>query len=161
VIVVVSDTSPIRALEFLGVLDILEKLFGEVFVTPAVVCELKNSNKRFRPIDPAVYSYFKIASPQNNAKVGELTEKLDKGEAESIALALEKHADFILIDESSGRKIAKEMGIVPLGVVGILLRAKELKHIKLLAPLLEKLHNELGFFLSQSLCEEILRRAGE
>ena len=40
--VVVSDTSPIRALSHLGRVDLLRELFGTVLVPPAVDEELRN-----------------------------------------------------------------------------------------------------------------------
>jgi predicted nucleic acid-binding protein len=50
--------------------------------------------------------------------------ELDNGEAEAIALAVEIQADRILIDERRGRKKAIELSLRPIGVLGILLRAK-------------------------------------
>lgn len=40
--VVVSDTSPIRALGHLGLIDLLRELYGEVLLPPAVDAELRN-----------------------------------------------------------------------------------------------------------------------
>ncbi len=39
--IVVSDTSPVRALAHLGRLDLLKTLFGEVLIPPAVLDELE------------------------------------------------------------------------------------------------------------------------
>ncbi len=49
--VVVSDTSPIRALAHLGLIDALAKLVGEVFVPPSVALELADPPASFRPIE--------------------------------------------------------------------------------------------------------------
>jgi predicted nucleic acid-binding protein len=50
---------------------------------------------------------------------------LDRGEAEAIALALERKSSYLLIDESDGRAKARAMGLNPVGVIGVLLRAKK------------------------------------
>ena len=49
---------------------------------------------------------------------------LDPGEAEAIALAVEIGADRILMDEKRGRQIALHHSVKPVGVLGVLLRAK-------------------------------------
>jgi predicted nucleic acid-binding protein len=83
------------------------------------------------------------------------------GEAEALVLAIEKHADFVLMDESLGRNVAQELGMTPLGVVGILLRAKERHFVDSIIPLIDSLQSDLDFFISPSLRQEIILRAGE
>jgi uncharacterized protein len=89
VIVVVSDTSPLRALDFLGKLDILEKLFGEVILPPAVAEELTHPRPHFQPLDPKRYSFLHVSPPQDHEKVRALRKSLDPGESEALVLALE------------------------------------------------------------------------
>ena len=48
---------------------------------------------------------------------------LDAGEAEAIGLALQKHADWLLLDERDARRVAKSLGLKVTGVLGILLKA--------------------------------------
>ncbi len=87
--------------------------------------------------------------------------QLNLGEAEAIALAIEIHADAILVDEAARRAMARQMGLLPIGVLGTLLRAKERGLVGPLKPMLDSLQYELGFFISDDLRSEILRRAGE
>ncbi len=61
------------------------------------------------------------------------------GEAEALALAVEVHADAVLIDEAAGRALARQRGLLPLGVLGILLRAKQQNLVGPLGPLLDRL----------------------
>jgi len=49
---------------------------------------------------------------------------LDRGEAESIALALELDAELTLLDEKEGRHAAQRLGLRVIGVAGVLLEAK-------------------------------------
>ena len=51
---------------------------------------------------------------------------LDIGESEAIILSDNLHADFLLMDEVKGRKVATQMGIHIMGTVGVLLLAYEL-----------------------------------
>jgi predicted nucleic acid-binding protein len=159
--IVVSDTSPIRALAHLDCLHLLRDLFNEVLVPPAVASELEKPRSRFRPISLQEFVFIKIRAPQNEKAVAELQVTLGPGEAEALILAIEVRADAILIDESAGRTEALRRGLAPLGVLGILLRAKQRGLVAALQPLLDRLQNELGFFISNELRSIVLKQAGE
>lgn len=159
--IVVSDTSPIRALAHLGTLDLLPKMFGEVLIPPAVASELEAPRPRFKPISVQGMDFARIQAPRNRETIAELLAALGPGEAEALALAIEIRADAILIDEAAGRAVAIQRGLAPLGVLGILLRAKQRGLIRELKPLLDQLQNELGFFISIELRLEVLEQAGE
>ncbi|MGB2841411.1 MAG: DUF3368 domain-containing protein [Halobacteriota archaeon] len=64
---------------------------------------------------------------------------IDKGEAETIALAEELNADAVLIDDLKARKIAKLRGLNITGSIGILLDAKDRGLVSEVKPLLEEL----------------------
>ena len=159
--IIVSDTSPIRALAHLHLLELLGSLFHGVVVPPAVVSELEQPRPRFVPIDVRAISSIRVQSPRDRTLVEQLRGTLGAGEAEAIVLSEELQAEAILIDESAGRAVAVERGLRPIGVIGILLRAKRRGLIPEVSCLLERLRSELGFFLSHQLVEQALRQAGE
>jgi len=66
-----------------------------------------------------------VKEVSDKAKYAELTNSLGKGEASSIALALESGKSLLIIDEKKGRKIAENMEIEIIGSLGILIKAKE------------------------------------
>jgi uncharacterized protein len=76
-------------------------------------------------------------------------------------LAIELNADFLIIDELKGRKIAENHGIKIVGLLGSLLKAKEKGHIQTVAPILEKLTNQAGFHINPQLKIHILKLANE
>lgn len=90
-----------------------------------------------------------------------LVKSLDKGESEAIILAYELQADFLLIDERKGRRTAQEMGVKTIGLMGILIKAKNQGLLEKIAPVLEDLTQVAGFWISDKLKEEILILAGE
>ena len=118
--VVVSDTSPLRALAHLGRLDLVSSFLGEVIVPPAVAGELLRPKAAFPPVDISVIPGIRIAAPSDQAGVAELQviEKIDAGEAEAIVLALQLTADLILVDERRAEAVARRAGLATLGVLG-------------------------------------------
>jgi uncharacterized protein len=161
VIVVVSDTSPIRALHHLGLLHLLKEMYGQVLVPPAVQRELALPPEQFQRIDLTGVRYIEVRAPANALVVENFLQLLHQGESEALALALELHASAVLIDDAAGRKVAKENGIHVVGTLGILLEAKAKGYIQTVRPLIESLINELGFFVSNELEQTALRIAGE
>ncbi len=160
--VVVSDTSPIRALEFVDHLDVLPILFGSVLLPPAVAAELARAGGRFRSIDVSQYAYLQTQPTNDKDEVNHLMSVLDRGEAEAIVLACEVAAHAILIDEAGGRQIARQQfGLRVTGTLGILLAAKDRGLVLAVRPLVDQLRDGLGFFVSESLYQEILRLASE
>jgi hypothetical protein len=159
--VVVSDTSPLRALAHLGQLNLLSALFTEIYIPPAVVKELETPLSKLPPILMVSLPFIHIQSPSNYAKVQHLRTRVDAGEAEALALALELHADAVIIDELIGRRIALELGLSPTGVLGVLLKAKQLKLLLSVTVLIDRLQSETNFFISPSLRQEIIRQASE
>jgi uncharacterized protein len=161
VIIVVSDTSPVRALANLGRLDLLRDLFTEVVVPPAVARELGNP-----PIGQAVvalegHPFIRVRAASDREAVARFLVDLDSGESEALALALELGADLVLIDEAVGRDVARRAGLASIGVLGLLLEARRRGLIESLSPLLDQLQNDYRFFISSRVRAEVLRSAGE
>jgi uncharacterized protein len=161
VVIVVSDTSPIRALPHLSRLDLLTTLFDQVLVPPAVDAELRSPPGDLPFVDVRLLAFARIQAPSDQQKVIELRHVLDPGESEALALALEIGVESILIDEAAGRSMARRLGLSPIGVLGLLVRGKQHGLVDLVQPLLDQLENDLGFFISASLRAEVLRLAGE
>jgi uncharacterized protein len=160
VAIVVSDTSPLRALDHLSHLDLLPTLFNDIIVPPAVEQELTHPRPRFRPLPVRHLPFVRIQAPADDAAVLQLVPALQRGEAEAIVLAQELTAD-VLIDEAAGRAEATRRGLRVVGVVGLLTRAKQRGLVPAVLPLVEKLRDELGFFVSAKLLDDVRRDAGE
>jgi uncharacterized protein len=159
--IVVSDTSPIRALAHLQSLSWLGDLFASVVVPPAVARELENPPSSMQIVVLSAWSFIAIQSPQSAQRVAELKLTLDLGEAEAIALAEQIGAQAVLIDESAGRAVAMNCGLTVVGTIGVLLRAKQLGLCPAIEPLLTRLQQELNFFISPALRQRVLQQANE
>jgi hypothetical protein len=119
-VIVVSDTSPISNLHQIGKLQILKHLHGEVIIPPAVERELRDAGTLHHDLD---FTLLRVVVPLNGSKVTELLRVLDRGESEAIVLASEIGADLVLIDETTGRELAKQHGLRRTGLLGVLLES--------------------------------------
>ena len=90
----------------------------------------------------------------------ELEAELRTGEVEAIVLARELGAE-LLIDERAGRLVAKRLGIGYLGIIGLLLRAKQAGIIAEVLPFILRARDEMNFFVSDAVIEEVRQLAGE
>jgi predicted nucleic acid-binding protein len=67
----------------------------------------------------------------------------------------------LLIDEARGRKTAAELGLVTMGTLGVLGRAKQAGMVRRVRPVVARLVSEIRFFVSADIVEEFLTRIGE
>src|SRR5438552_821643 len=120
---VVADSSPLIVLINIEYIDILPRLFGKVVIPPEVSAELSVSN-RPQPIQTFINSpppWLLLQSPS----IVEPIPMLHPGEVTAISLALELHADLLLIDELRGRKAAAARKIRVTGTIGVLEQAAD------------------------------------
>lgn len=161
---VVSDTSPILNLAVIGHLDLLRRQFGDVVLPPAVLEELKVDADYPGTVEirqALEEGWLRMVELQNDQMTRALRRELDDGEAEAIALALELGVETILMDERDGRLIAKAMRLAPIGVLGVLVRAKHEGDVGSLKEALDLLQNNAGFYIGEHLAKTILSEAGE
>ncbi|MBI3058186.1 MAG: hypothetical protein HYY81_02585 [Deltaproteobacteria bacterium] len=96
--IVVSNSSPLISFEQLGKADLLAKLFDKVLIPPAV----RQETYEVLPL-PQWAEERSLSQPLAALT---LRWRLGNGEREAIALALELQADFLLMDELAGRRVA-------------------------------------------------------
>jgi len=162
-VIVVSNTTPIIALAKINKLEILEYLFGRIYISEGVYKELISNKKFIFEIEQITKSSFIITKEVKNRLAVELVQKmhgLNIGESESIILFKELGGDLLIMDEKKGRKVASSLDIKLTGTLGILLKAKQEGIIIELKPLLEKLI-ESNIRISHKLYKEILKSANE
>ena len=116
--VVISDTTPLHYLVLIGRDSILQKLYGEIIVPPAVLEELGHHSAP-QEISAWVKSpptWLIIRSP---ASIPEEFDRLDLGERQALALAREIHADLVLLDDKVARRLAEQVSLKVKGTLGV------------------------------------------
>ena len=156
--IVISDTSAISNLLQIGQFELLKTLYNKIYISPAVQRELYIYDKQAKQIEEL--KWIEIRYPKNQKLVQQLLNDLDLGEAESIVLALEEEADYLIIDEYLGRKIAHSMDIKVVGILGILIFAKQQGLVSEIRSSIELLLS-IGFRLNKELINSILTALNE
>lgn len=124
--IVISDTTPIISLMKVGQLELLQKLFHDVYIPTAVYRELTENEiypDEIRIVQECEYILVEEVKNEKSVTILRNFTGLDAGESEAIILADEKQSDVLLIDEHKGRQVAKKMGLTITGTIGILTQA--------------------------------------
>ncbi len=160
--IVVSDTTPLIGLASIGRLEILQELFGDVYIPQAVYDETvthgRAEGNAKQDVDNAVWIH--VIQVQDRLAVNILLDEMDLGEVETIVLAGEMEANWVLMDEKKGRRKLSQLNIPKIGTIGILLKAKQIGLISNLKHEIEGLQ-KIGFAISQMVVDEVLKMAGE
>ena len=150
--IVVSDTTAISNLLTIGRADLLTTLFERVIIPPAVWTELL-------AFHPELPDWLEVVTVSQVQRMRDYQRLVHAGEA--IALALEVRPDWLLIDDSDGRRLAKQEGAPVIGLMGVLLLAKERGLLLQVKSVIEALESQAGFYLSAAVRHEVLNLAGE
>lgn len=160
--IVLSNTTPLIGLASIARFDLLRQMFGEITITQAVYAETvlagREEGGARREVTGA--TWIKTVAVRDRLAVEVLLDEMDLGEAETIVLARELHADWVLMDEKKGRRKLEQMGIRKIGTLGVLLKAKQAGMLDTIRPDVERLRRQ-GFSVSQAVTDAVLAAAGE
>jgi predicted nucleic acid-binding protein len=160
--IVVSNTTPLIGLASIQRFDLLQHLFGKIYIPRAVYDEAVTAGREEggakREVSAA--DWIETVPVKDQLAVDVLLDELDLGEAETIVLARELNADWVLMDEKKGRRKITELGLNKIGTLGILLKAKQVGLLPQIRPDLGRLRLQ-GFSISQRVIDSVLQQAGE
>lgn len=160
--IVVSNTTPLIGLASIGRFDLLRQLFSAMHIPQAVYDEIVIAGRQRGVAVREVMTspWIKIVAVVDRLAVEVLLDELDAGEAETIILARELGADWVLMDERRGRRKLDQLELPKIGTLGILLKAKAMGLLSEIRPDVERLRRR-GFSLSQAVVAAALEQAGE
>ena len=158
----VTDTSVVLNLCCLRQENLMTRLFGSILAPPAVAGEfqrLSRFDSRFHGLVFPAFIQITIPSKVSASLVG--NRKLHAGEIDALSLAIEKNADVVLMDEQAGRITAGSMGLRCIGILGILIQAKNAGLLPEVSPLLDRLESQAGFWIAPTLRQRVLALVNE
>lgn len=156
--IVVSDTSAITNLIRVGRLDLLRQVYKVILIPEAILQELKVAEGHKEVLNETTWIASRAAADRK--LITRLQAELDLGEAEAIALAIETKANYLVVDEQKGRNVANQLGVPIIGLLGILVDAKQAGLISAVRPITQELVAN-GFRLSPKLIDAVLARVDE
>lgn len=160
--IIVSDTSALSNLALVDHLWLLEAIYQTVIIPEVVANELAAASD---PIISAILqlNWIQTRFLTNSQLANQLQQErgLDAGEANAIVLALELQADDLLIDERLGRQEALRLGLSIIGILGVLLIAKQRNLIPHVQSVMDALINQAGFRVSPQLYQRVLALSQE
>ncbi len=156
---VIVNNGPLVALWSIGHLDFLKNLYDEILIPKTIHDEFLATERAIREealkkapwIKPTQLLYPRQALVYTG---------LDLGEAEVLALATERSARLVIMDERKGRRYAMRLKLPLTGTLGVLLAAKDKGLTPFVAPLIDNLLKE-GLYLSADVVIRALELAGE
>ena len=159
---VVSNATTLIYLAKIGRIDLLRKVFGEVFVPEEVRIEVVDKGKQLGEGDAYVVEkaikdgWLKVLS----VEALEIPIKLEPGEIAVLSLSRRQGLREVLVDEISARTAARLMGLIPRGTIYVLLKALEIREVNL-SEFLDALSDLVkhGFRLKEEVYLEDVREA--
>jgi predicted nucleic acid-binding protein len=129
---VVSDASPLIILAKIGWLDLLSKIYSHLYISAEVYAEVVVAGTGLPgAVEVAKAEWIEVKPLQQfrNLAAAQARFGLGLGELSTILLAKELGAALVLMDEESGRWLAREEGLEVRGTVGIVERLYQRKEI--------------------------------
>ena len=159
--ILVLDSSPLITLSRTGDLQLLQQLVDTVHIPQAVYDEVVGAGAD-QPGGRAVTLAQWIVRHQvrDQEAVVRLRGRLGRGEAEAIVLAKELRADYVVLDDATARRTAEAEGCHVLGLLGLLVHAKEQGLIPAVKPILDRVL-AAGFYLDDKLYRALLKFSHE
>ena len=160
--IIVSDTSALSNLALIEHLWLLEAIYQTVIIPQAVANELAAaSSSKISTILQLKWIQTQAIIDTQIANQLQAERGLDIGEAHAIVLALELNADDLLMDERLGRQEALRFGIPIIGILGVLILAKQRQLIPKVQTVMDSLMNQAGFRVSSQLYRQVLSLSQE
>jgi len=157
--IVIADASTLIGLLRIGQLLLLKKLFEEIIIPRGVYDEIVVERKEGSDIFKKS-THLIVKDVEDRVSTDFLMSSFGRGEAEVLALAKEKKADLILLDEKRARKTARRAGFKVMGALGILVISKNKGFISSVKPFIEEL-NKQRLRLNEKVIKRTLKEARE
>jgi len=160
---VVANAGPLMALAKLNLLHLLKVLYGQVSFAVSVFEEVVVGGLAGGFEDARTLQRFLSQEGWSATSVGDAPEALrgaplDRGERDSIALAVAEGA-LLLIDEEPGREAAFQLGVPVRGTLGILIQAyrNHLISANQLRFYFGQIEERADLWISPALCRRLLK----
>jgi predicted nucleic acid-binding protein len=168
-VTVVSNAGPLMALSKLNALFLLRTLYGRVHIPRSVYDEVVTAGIRQGYEDARRLEFFLrqeewLPEDVDHATMAAdlLPAHLDTGERDTLALAIASGHALVLMDETLGREMARDLGLTVRGSLGVLIEAwqRSLIPADQLRFYFAEMVRKQDIWISNTLVERLLRELG-
>ena len=160
--IVVTNSGPLMALAKLGLLNLLGRLYGKVYMPVAVYNEvvLRGSEGGFSDslqVKLAIQRKQLIVKEAKIPRADVAALPLHEGEKEVLNLALENKADLVLLDDMLARSEAQTLGFSVKGTLGVIAQGyrTEVLSVDEVRIILDSIIDRNDIWISDELCRRV------
>ena len=113
--VIISDTACLIGLTNIGQINLLQKMYGSIIVTPEVMKEY----------GVQLPEWIIVQEVSDHNKISVFEKFMGLGESSAIALAMETENALLIVDDKRARQFALSLGVEIIGTLGLLILAYE------------------------------------
>ena len=158
---VIVNSTPLIVLSNINQLELLKKLYNEIYIPQAVFDEVTSKNDSSCAQLAQCPDWIHICKIQHESERRMYQAKLHAGEVEVMILAQETpKADLVVLDDNAAKKTAKFLGLKVTGTLGVILKAKKQGFIERVMPLVEQMLDN-GFYVTPEIQKMVREEAGE
>ncbi len=158
---VIVNSTPLIVLSNINHLDLLKKLYTDIYIPQAVFDEITAKNDSACHQIKNNLDWIHICKINNETQKRMYQAKLHAGEVEVMILAQETQDKILLIiDDNAAKKTAKFLGLKVTGTLGVILKAKKENMIPDVTTLLDQLIKN-GFYITPYVYSLVQNEAGE
>lgn len=157
---VIVNSTPIIVLSNINQLELLQKLYNDIYIPQAVYDEVTEKEDS-ACLQIKSCNWIHVCKIKNESEKRMYQAKLHDGEVEVMILAKENPLDTtVIIDDNAAKKIAKFLGLKVTGTLGIILKAKQQKLISSVTTIMNQLIQN-GFYITSEIYDLVKNAAGE
>jgi predicted nucleic acid-binding protein len=155
----VLNASPLILLSRIARLDLITQLAPTILIPNAVLDEVAAGRRKDRTAATALL--WAASYRVEDIAVAATVEHWDLGVGEPQVIAhCVGHSRWAVLDDRAARRCAAAHSVPVIGTLGVVLRAKENRHIESARPLVTELVSA-GMFLADEFVDSVLARVGE
>jgi predicted nucleic acid-binding protein len=154
--IIISDTGPLHYLILIDESELLREQFGRVIIPDAVLGDLqhKNTPEKVKAWIASRPEWVEVKT--SSTSLSDVDKALGAGEREAIALAVELHADALLLDDRRAIREASKRNIPVITTLNILAKASEDGRIDLSEACMRL--RQTSFYVSDEVIDRLLER---
>ena len=160
--IVVTNAGPLMAMAKLGLLHLLDRLYGKVLMPVAVYDEvvLSGMEQGFSDslqVKLAIQQKYLVVKAVKKQRADIVALSLHKGEKETLSLSLEHNADLVLFDDMLARSNAQALGFSVKGTLGVITKAyrKGILSIDEVRIIFDSIIERNDIWIAEGLCRNV------